>query len=231
MGDRAVRPDPAATVIVLRPGDPEFELLMVRRRDDGAFGGLVVFPGGRVDDIDASHLARTTVTSEGSDHPYRAAALRELAEETGILATPDGLAPAPGLRDEALYLAVNGRGDKFDGDSLVLVSRWVTPKVAARRFDTWFYLLATSGDPVVRLDKAELTDHAWVTPVGAIDRYNSGEWPMILPTLAHLRWLSKRDSIGDAVASAAGADGRTLIQPRLMEDGSLLPVYLPADPS
>ena len=231
MGDSPVRPDPAATVIVLRPARSQFELLMVRRLDRGAFAGLVVFPGGRVDRVDDSHLARTVVNSDGPDHPFRAAALRELAEETGMLAAPGGLVPAPALRDEALYLAVNGRGQRFDGSSLVLISRWVTPTMAKRRFDTWFYLLATSGNPDVRLDQAELTDHAWVTPAMALDRYKEGEWPMILPTLAHLRWLSRRDSIDDALAAASGADGRTLIEPRLLDDGSLMPVHLPADPT
>lgn len=71
--------------------------------------------------------------------------------------------------------------------------------------------------------------HAWVTPDQALRRAASGDWAMILPTLAHLRWLSRRFSIEDALASAAGADGRTLIRPRLIEDGSLVPVHLPAD--
>ena len=43
---------PAATVIVLREGNP-FEILMVRRNDKVAFmAGSYVFPGGRVDDGD-----------------------------------------------------------------------------------------------------------------------------------------------------------------------------------
>ena len=46
------RARPAATVIVLRAGDP-FEILMVRRNDKVAFmAGSFVFPGGRVDDGD-----------------------------------------------------------------------------------------------------------------------------------------------------------------------------------
>ncbi len=83
----------------------------------------------------------------------------------------------------------------------------------------------------MHLDENELTAYAWVTPSEALGRYNEGEWPMILPTVSHLRWLERRSSIDDAARSAQGADGRTLIEPRVMEDGSLLPIHLPADES
>ena len=51
---------------------------------------------------------------------------------------------------------------------------------------------------------------------------------MFPPTIAHLRWLTARRDVGDALESARGADGRTLIEPRRMEDGSLLPIHMPA---
>lgn len=53
--------------------------------------------------------------------------------------------------------------------------------------------------------------------------------PVAVPTLVPLRWLVRRTSIEDALASARGADGRTLIGPRLVEDGSLVPIHMPAD--
>jgi hypothetical protein len=52
---------------------------------------------------------------------------------------------------------------------------------------------------------------------------------MFLPTIAHLRWLSKRGTIADALRAAEGADGRTLIVPRRVEDGSIVPVHLPVE--
>ena len=52
---------------------------------------------------------------------------------------------------------------------------------------------------------------------------------MILPTIAHRRWLSRRASIDDAMDSARGAEGRTLIEPKRVEDGSILPILLPED--
>ena len=53
---------PAATVVVVRDGTspdggPSVETLMLRRNDRGAFGGMWVFPGGRVDDDDVDPAA------------------------------------------------------------------------------------------------------------------------------------------------------------------------------
>jgi len=52
--------------------------------------------------------------------------------------------------------------------------------------------------------------------------------PVAVPTAAPLRWV-RRTSVEDALASARGADGRTLVGPRRVEDGSLVPIHMPAD--
>ena len=198
---------------------------MVKRRGGGTFENLVVFPGGAVDAADRSHTGES-----GGDGASRAAALRELAEETGLLSVRGGLIGSPRLGDTDLYRWLAGEGLSLDTESLVLVSRWVTPEEMSYRFDTRFYLLAAAETPEVVVDEGELVGHAWATPESALEMGISGRWTMILPTLAHLRWLSRRESIDDAVASARGADGRTLIAPRVLDDGSLLPVHLPAEP-
>lgn len=217
-------PRPAASVIVLRPLRVGFEVLLVRRRGGGTFEGLVVFPGGAVDDIDRAYRA-----GRHGDSADRAAALRELAEETGLLAVRSGMIRAPGLREAHLYRWLSGRDLSLDVDSLVLVSRWVTPEMMPYRFDTRFYLLGAEHPPEVDLDHDELVEHSWCTPDSALARVGLGEWQMILPTLAHLRWLARRSTIAEALASAYGADGRTLISPRVLEDGSLVPIHLPAE--
>jgi 8-oxo-dGTP pyrophosphatase MutT (NUDIX family) len=67
-------PRQAATVILLRGGGQDLELLLVRRTPRARFmGGVWVFPGGAVD------------AEEGDgDEAHRAAAVRELEEEAGI---------------------------------------------------------------------------------------------------------------------------------------------------
>lgn len=228
MSKAQIAPDPAASVILLRQYR-ELEVLMVRRHSRGFFGGLVVFPGGGVDDVDRSELARSVVKGDHPDHEHRAAALRELAEETGLLATGGEMARAPDLRGEDLLRALADHQITLDGDALVFISRWITPEMAPRRFDARFYILDGGTTPPVRLDTDELVDHAWISPELALLRHQEGEWPMFLPTLAHLRWLARRSSLNDAIESARGADGRTLVEPTRMNDGSLVPVLLPAE--
>ena len=70
----AAIPRQAASVILLRGGDAELELLLVRRTPQARFmGGVWVFPGGAVD-----------VAEGDGDEAHRAAALRELREEAAI---------------------------------------------------------------------------------------------------------------------------------------------------
>lgn len=219
-------PRSAASVVVLRPGSDWFEVLLVERGGGGTFENLVVFPGGSVDELDHGYAGHA-----GEDAAARVAALRELAEETGLLSTGGQLVGSPPLRDAHLYQWLDEEGLSLDTGSLVLISRWVTPEVMPYRFDTRFYLLVADHTPEVIIDQGELAGHAWETPRSALARVEAGDWQMILPTLAHLRWLAKRPSMADAVSSARGADGRTLISPRVLADGSLVPVHLPAEQS
>ncbi|MGB8359762.1 MAG: NUDIX hydrolase [Acidimicrobiia bacterium] len=205
-------PDPAATVILLREGDP-FDVLMVERNGRGMFGSMLVFPGGRVDSEDVPEGFDTA-----DDVPHRNAAIRELAEETGILLTPHGAVASQ---------TIDGRATA--ASSLVLVSRWVTPEFAPRRFDTRFYLASCDDPPDVVIDGNELVGHAWLGPEEALNRTEKGDARMVLPTISHLRWLCRRSSVEEAFESAHGADARTLVKPSLVEDGSLIPILLPAE--
>lgn len=217
-------PDPAASVLVLREAHFGFEVLMVERNARGFFADLLVFPGGGVDDCDVPDGL-----SRWDELAHRRAAIRELAEETGILVTDLGTRRAPDAKGSGFYETLRAWDVQPAVSSLTLVSRWVTPELAPRRFDTRFYLVTCDDSPGVVLDTDELIGYDWVDPKEALQRYETGTMNMILPTLAHLRWLSRRSSIQDALESASGADGRTLIRPERMEDGSILPVHLPAE--
>lgn len=216
-------PDPAATVLALRPSTSGFEVLMVHRNSRGFFGDLVVFPGGRVDPLDA-------VRGQGDDDlAHRWAALREFAEEVGILITSEGAAEAPGLRDHAFYEWLDRQPLSPGLDRMVLVSRWVTPEHAPRRFDTRFYVVSCAESPSVALDADELVGHEWVTPATALRRQADGEWAMMQPTISHLHWLSRRESIEAALTSAHGAELRALATPEVDGDGSILSILMPSE--
>jgi 8-oxo-dGTP pyrophosphatase MutT (NUDIX family) len=68
------QPRQAATVILLRGGEEDLELLLVKRTPAARFmGGVWVFPGGAVEQAEGE-----------DDSAHRAAAVRELQEEAGI---------------------------------------------------------------------------------------------------------------------------------------------------
>lgn len=70
---------PAATVVVLRDGDTGLETLMLRRNSKIAFGGMWVFPGGRVDDEDRA-------AADGDEiETAKVAASREAHEEAALI--------------------------------------------------------------------------------------------------------------------------------------------------
>jgi 8-oxo-dGTP pyrophosphatase MutT (NUDIX family) len=75
-------PIAAATVVVIRDGNEGIETLMLRRNARGPFGGMWVFPGGKVDptDVGVDELARA-----------RVAAAREAYEEAGLRLDPETL--------------------------------------------------------------------------------------------------------------------------------------------
>ena len=73
---------PAATVVVVRDGDTGLEVLLLKRSEVGAFAGMWVFPGGRVDDADVGHDELSKA---------RSAASREAFEEVGLAVDIDQL--------------------------------------------------------------------------------------------------------------------------------------------
>ena len=127
----ATVPRIASTVILLRGGDRELEVLLAQRTPKARFmGGAWVFPGGAV----------STEDGDG-DAGLRAAAIRELHEEAGIeLTDPNELVPfsrwiTPAVvkirYDTSFFLASAPQDAEpvIDGEEVV-DARWYTPAAA-----------------------------------------------------------------------------------------------------
>jgi recombination protein RecT len=205
------------------------EVLMVRRRADARFmGGARVFPGGGVDDADHGEQAAAAVAWAGDPEelPWRAAALRELVEEAGIVIAdrPVGLA---GLRGREVFDAVLRAGAALDAGRLGYVSNWVTPAGLPTRFDTRFYLVEVDTATRAASDDAEVFDAVWVEPSTALVLGRSGEWLIEVPTRVHLELLADLGGV-DAVAAYVATVRPQRVEPVLETDAGGSPrVVLP----
>ncbi|MEA3501680.1 MAG: NUDIX hydrolase, partial [Actinomycetota bacterium] len=104
----------AATVCLVRDTEVGLEVLMVQRTPSARFmGGAWVFPGGAVDEGDGTGSSSGGVVSSDPDLlRWRAAALRELVEETGFWLLESGTAittDRPSGRD--VFSSVIERGE------------------------------------------------------------------------------------------------------------------------
>lgn len=204
----AVVPRPAATVVVARPTDEPFEILLLRRPVEARFApGAYAFPGGVIDEDDASPAWADRIPSV-AEPTACVAALRELFEETGFLpgnrhaAGFEELARARGellsqrarFSEVAADLAID-----FSGVRVVYFARWITPASAALRFDTRFFLLAAD-EPLGSVSLTVEHDAAlWATPAAALRRYADGRLPMLFPTVRTLECLAGFASISSGL--------------------------------
>ena len=223
---------PASTVIAFRKESGTPEVLMVRRGESADFlGGAHVFPGGAVDQSDHSDVAVRAVRLEGdpAERPWRAAALRELAEEAGILVTDPPLtvgdAQGPGI-----YESVMRCGAVLLADRLEYLSNWVTPLGPPRRYDTRFFVTILPDPDQARSDDVEVFDAIWVAPAEALRRAERGEWYVEFPTRRHLELLAGFSTAVDVLDHARSTTPQR-VEPRLVvgADGSWQ-VLLPGDP-
>lgn len=233
---------PAATIVLVRDGDPGLEVFMVKRHHQIDFAsGALVFPGGKLAKGDSD--ARLRALTDGADAyddeglALAACAIREAFEESGIL-----LARRPGaaglisgeesealgvhrdaLNDESLPLAdfLEANGLRLAVDRLVKFARWVTPDMMPKRFDTWFFIASAPEGQLGAHDGHESVDSVWVTPQAAIAEPE--RWTVIFPTRMNLLKLDRSKTVADAIAAAEAAPIVTVIpwvEPR--EGGAVL---------
>ena len=158
----------AATVVLLRNTDDSIETLMLRKNSRIAFGGMWVFPGGRVDDSD-----RIGVNGSALDDlaAARNAAAREAHEEAEI---------------------------DVDPDSMVIFAHWIPPAIAPKRYATWFFAARVNDrredEGAVKIDEGEIVEGEWMTPKACLQRHHEGEIELAPPTWVTLATLRDHHS-------------------------------------
>ncbi|WP_121210402.1 NUDIX hydrolase [Maricaulis maris] len=176
---KPMRPRLAASLILTRREGERVDVLMGRRSAKHVFmPNKYVFPGGRVDRADSTApLARdldgrvldimTRSLDARRARAAAAAAVRETAEETGLLIARE----APVASRHANWQPFRRAGAAPDLAPLKLITRAITPPGRTRRFDTWFFTVDASAllDDRAPKPSAELEDVQWVTLADARD--------------------------------------------------------------
>ncbi|GAA2558685.1 NUDIX hydrolase [Mycolicibacterium diernhoferi] len=237
-------PRPASTVMLLRDaGTPEsLEIFLMRRHSAMDFvAGVMVFPGGGVDERDRG----TNIAWYGPEPAWWAerlnvdvdlaealvcAAARETFEESGVLfagAADDSdilVDDASVYREQRAALANNSLSfaDFLRDEKLVLRAdllrpwaNWVTPKEErTRRYDTYFFVGAIPQGQRADGENTESDRAFWCTPQAALDEFADGKSFLLPPTWSQL------DSVnGRTVAEVLATERRIVaMEPSLSAD-------------
>jgi 8-oxo-dGTP pyrophosphatase MutT (NUDIX family) len=210
-------PRDAATVMLLRQREAGLEVYMLRRKRTMAFApGAYVFPGGSVDPRDADEQVAWAGPGAAEwgrvfDAPPSlamalvCAAVRETFEESGVLlagASADSVvadttsdeweADRQALLDRSVSLAglLARRGLVLRADLLRPWSRWITPVIEPRRFDTRFFAAELPAGQRTRDVGGEASQVAWLPPGDALAAGKRGEIRLFPPTAVTLSELA-----------------------------------------
>ena len=246
-------PRPAATVIMLRDSKSDgqgLEVFLIKRHlNSNVLGGVFVFPGGKVDKLDAE-LDTATYLNQPVAELHRAlnesdtdaliaaslyiAAVREVFEESGILFA-EGATHAHADRATAMLREGKTFGAvladmslRLQTSSLAPWSRWITPvspSVMNKRFDTRFFVAVAPAGQVAAHDNFEATESMWLKPRAALEQHRDGLIEMAPPQIMTLAHLSRFGSVASAMADARSRMP-PVIQPEPFEiDGNRVICY------
>jgi len=251
-----VEPRPAAAIVLLRERPHGgIETFMVRRHVRSEFvPDVYVFPGGSVKPGDreaentpglcvpptGDHLGETTIGAG-----LRAAAIRELLEEAGVLLAEQGghiLAVASDhtarfaehrrrlqQNETTLAAVAQAEGLALATDRLTYFAHWITPGVMPKRFDTFFFIAAAPQEQQAAHDQLETTAGTWIAPAEALAQFEQGSFPLVFATIHQLRALNAFTSIADAGARLR-QQAIPVILPRAAWRDGTIDIRLPGEP-
>ena len=245
MSEDPLVPRPAATVMLVRETRDGIKVFLMRRHRQMEFvGGVMVFPGGGVDDRDrnadiAWHgpdtgwwADRLRVDAELAEALVCAAA-RETFEECGVLfagAADDSdllVDDASVYRDQraALESKELSFGEFLRAEKLMLRAdllrpwaNWVTPKEErTRRYDTYFFVGALPEGQRADGETPKPTRRARVTPEAALEDFSAKRSFLLPPT-----WTQLDSLAGRTVAEVLAVERKIVaVQPNLtITDGN-----------
>lgn len=117
----------------------------------------------------------------------------------------EGEDPVAHARRAAVRETHEEAGLDLAGAELDLISRWITPKLGTRRFDTWFFLTHLEHAAEVRVDGSEIRSHRWLRPATALEAFHAGELRLAPPTFVTVTWLSQHEAAAPARRALADA--------------------------
>lgn len=115
----------------------------------------------------------------------------------------EGRDPVIALQRAAVRETREEAGLVLDGESLLYISRWITPEIAARRFDTYFYATRLVGEAEIVVDGQEIRTHRWLRPEDALRESRAGELRLAPPTFVTADWLVTHESVESALSTLA----------------------------
>jgi 8-oxo-dGTP pyrophosphatase MutT (NUDIX family) len=181
------------------------------------------------------------------------AALRECFEEAGVLLVQrradsdagrgdllDTSDPATARRFAEHRDAVNaGTARLLDvcrqedlvlaADTVHYVSRWVTPELAPRRYDTRFFVTVAPPGQVARHDDSETIATIWVRPADALARGERGEIQLLPPTIANLKSIEPYRTSAEVMAWAGAVTDVVTVLPIVVFGDGSVQVLRPGD--
>jgi 8-oxo-dGTP pyrophosphatase MutT (NUDIX family) len=243
----------SSTVMLLRDSAFGPEVLMMRRHgNSNVLGGVHVFPGGKLDNVDSEvaedlfdqPLQHLLQALQQDDLDAKAAAslyvtaLRETFEECGLLLC-DGVAPEVFQQARAMLRAGQGFMGvlqqlclPLETRHLIPWSRWITPRVASlthKRFDTRFFVARAPQGQEALHDDHEATETVWLSPAQALRQYWEGQIEMAPPQILTLSQLAHFADVA-AVLAAARSRPPALIEPSPFDQDGQRVICYPGDP-